>query len=166
MRVRSWLAGLPPLVGDLLLALGITGVTLLLGHEYHGGEWQRLDAAGYVWILFGNLPVIWRRRAPVLVLACCAAAWTVFISWGYWPAMKGLGSYVALYTVAALRPPRVAWGGAVVIGGMWVYSELLGGHGLIGMRERVRLYDGTLASGPRPEGGFGVTLTLPTDGTG
>ena len=37
-----------------------------------------------------------------------------------------------------------------------------GGHGLLGMRERAELYGGTLTAGPRPEGGFEVTLTLPT----
>jgi signal transduction histidine kinase len=35
------------------------------------------------------------------------------------------------------------------------------GHGLIGMRERARVYGGTLAAGPRPGGGFEVVLTLP-----
>jgi len=35
------------------------------------------------------------------------------------------------------------------------------GHGLAGMRERARLYGGTLVAGPRPEGGFQVVLTLP-----
>jgi signal transduction histidine kinase len=37
-----------------------------------------------------------------------------------------------------------------------------GGHGLIGMRERARLYGGAVEIGPRAEGGFGVHLTLPT----
>jgi signal transduction histidine kinase len=37
-----------------------------------------------------------------------------------------------------------------------------GGHGLIGMRERARLYGGTVTIGPRADGGFGVHLTLPT----
>jgi signal transduction histidine kinase len=35
------------------------------------------------------------------------------------------------------------------------------GHGLVGMRERVRLYAGTLSAGPRPEGGFEVLVTVP-----
>jgi signal transduction histidine kinase len=35
------------------------------------------------------------------------------------------------------------------------------GHGLIGMRERVSLYGGTLHTGRRPEGGFEVRATLP-----
>ncbi|MFJ1702006.1 sensor histidine kinase [Kitasatospora sp. NPDC088346] len=35
------------------------------------------------------------------------------------------------------------------------------GHGLVGMRERVRLLDGRLDTGPLPEGGFRVAAELP-----
>jgi signal transduction histidine kinase len=35
------------------------------------------------------------------------------------------------------------------------------GHGLIGMRERARLFGGSLTAGRRPGGGFEVSLTLP-----
>ncbi|MFF0088141.1 sensor histidine kinase [Streptomyces canus] len=40
-----------------------------------------------------------------------------------------------------------------------------GGHGLIGMRERAKLYGGTISVGPRAEGGFAVRLILPTSAT-
>lgn len=38
-----------------------------------------------------------------------------------------------------------------------------GGHGLVGMRERVRLHEGTLQAGPRQGGGWVVAASLPLE---
>jgi signal transduction histidine kinase len=42
-------------------------------------------------------------------------------------------------------------------------SNGVGGHGLIGMRERVGLHGGELRTGPRPGGGFHVHARFPLE---
>ena len=39
-----------------------------------------------------------------------------------------------------------------------------GGHGIVGMRERMKVYGGSLSADPRPDGGFVVRARLPLDG--
>jgi len=46
-------------------------------------------------------------------------------------------------------------------GAVSALSTAGGGHGLIGMRERVEIYGGSLTSGPRPGGGYAVRAVLP-----
>ncbi|WP_336203897.1 sensor histidine kinase [Nonomuraea sp. LPB2021202275-12-8] len=40
-------------------------------------------------------------------------------------------------------------------------TPVIPGHGLLGISERVKLYQGTMSAGPSPEGGFRVTACVP-----
>lgn len=74
---------------------------------------------------------------------------------------EGQGSRVP--AAAAVPGPRSPGpGGPDGAGG----TEMTGGHGLIGMRERVSLYGGEFSAGPCPEHGFRVAARLPTGDAG
>ncbi|MGW0884922.1 sensor histidine kinase [Streptomyces sp. NPDC002671] len=59
----------------------------------------------------------------------------------------------------------VPWGSRRMAGGI-VGVGTVGGHGLVGMRERVTAVGGQLAVGPKPEGGYRVFAELPLRAAG
>ncbi|MEO3763658.1 histidine kinase [Streptomyces sp. B8F3] len=74
-------------------------------------------------------------------------------------APAGRGPQAGATATAAGRPP-----GGSGSTGAWTPAhggEETGGRGIAGMRERAAVYDGTLAAGPAPGGGWRVHATLP-----
>lgn len=55
--------------------------------------------------------------------------------------------------------------GPAAASGADVGDDAVGGNGLVGMRERIAVYGGSLRAGPRPDGGFELVAVLPTAAT-
>jgi signal transduction histidine kinase len=111
-----------PLVQDSLIASLLTSVSLL-GLLVHlnvdlpeGGvdaPGRSLDMLGVGLALLQTVPLVWRRVAPVAVLAVTGTAILVFFAYGYVPSFASFGFLLALYTVAAHRDRRISVGAAI-----------------------------------------------------
>jgi signal transduction histidine kinase len=113
--VRGTLSG--PLGQDTLIASLLTTASLvgLLVHLHvdlpEGGtdvSNAQLDTLGIVLALLQTVPLVWRRVAPVLVLAVCSVAMFLFFFFGYLPSFASFGFLLALYSVAAHRDRRIS----------------------------------------------------------
>jgi signal transduction histidine kinase len=95
-----------------------------------GGEdeaLRKLDALGVGLALLQTVPLIWRRAAPVLVLAVTTGALFVFSLLGYFHSFASFGFLLALYTVAAHRERRTSVR-AGIASGIVMLSILLFGN--------------------------------------
>jgi signal transduction histidine kinase len=106
-----------PLAQDTLIASILTTASLigLLVHLHvdlpEGGTDvvnPNLDTLGVTLALLQTVPLMWRRVAPVLVLAVCSIAMFLFFFLGYLPSFASFGFLLALYTVAAHHERRVS----------------------------------------------------------
>ncbi|WUR95353.1 sensor histidine kinase [Streptomyces sp. NBC_01262] len=114
-----------PLVLDTLITLAMTWVAVRLGQVSVTRGWPELDARAYVLLALAHLPVVLRRRAPLVVFAVVQVAGIAYISLGYWPVASALGSMLALYTVASVYSARIAVGCAAVMTAKWVYAGVI-----------------------------------------
>ncbi|WP_181805505.1 sensor histidine kinase [Streptomyces shenzhenensis] len=121
MRPRN----LPPLAVDTLIACMTVVMAVFLGRESPAQGWPQLDARAYALIGLAHLPLALRGRWPVAVFAVMQAAAIGYVSLGFWPVVCTFGSLLALYTVASVRPVRVAVGCALCMTGMWLYAGLV-----------------------------------------
>jgi len=108
--VIEWVRRLPPTVADGLLAALITAVALpglLVGNPVYGQlgiRFRATNALAVLLVLAETVPLTWRRRAPVTVMAVSVGASTATLLAGFTPTAADLALVVALYTVAAHTP--------------------------------------------------------------
>jgi signal transduction histidine kinase len=98
-------------VAAVLTAASLVGVVADLHvdlPETPDGAPRGLDQLGVGLILLQTVPVAWRRRAPVAVLAVTGGALFLFGRMEYPPSLAAFGFLVALYTVAAYRSRRTS----------------------------------------------------------
>jgi signal transduction histidine kinase len=109
------------LIATLLTATSLVGVLAHLHVDLPegGGDlgFRPLDPPGIALVLLQTVPLVWRRRVPVLVFSITTGAMFFFFRLGYLPSFASLGFLVALFTVAAFRDRRVSLpaGAAAVI---------------------------------------------------
>jgi signal transduction histidine kinase len=127
-RVRR----LPPTVADGLLAALVTvlGLPQLLIDNPSlaklGIEFRDTDALAVLLTLAQTVPLVWRRRAPMAVLAVTGLAALAHLAVGYQPTWAEFGVLIALYTVAAHCPQRRSLlAAALVAVGLAVYTTLV-----------------------------------------
>ncbi|NUP16256.1 MAG: sensor histidine kinase [Streptomyces sp.] len=111
-----------PIAVDTLIASALTSVALLLGPEAARQGQRPLDTAAYVLVVLVHLPLVLRGRAPALVCCLVHATWLMYITAGYWPVVCSFGPMLAVYTVAALRPPRLSVPCAALMSATWIYA--------------------------------------------
>ncbi|WP_435854022.1 sensor histidine kinase [Streptomyces purpurascens] len=99
---------------DALLAVAAAAVAVVLGLLADGGRGP--DALGWVLLLACNVPIVWRRRRPLLVLLGVVACVAPYHALDNPHSAPTPATYIALYTVAVTgRPLRAVLVGAGVL---------------------------------------------------
>ncbi|GAA2863490.1 sensor histidine kinase [Streptosporangium fragile] len=119
-----------PRAVDTVFALVITGLMLTWAATDHSGPWRRPDTVAVTLTCLANLPIALRTRAPFTVLGVCSVATICHHALGYQADLNNTSTLLALYTVAARRPPRVALAGTVITMATWGWASFLAASGL------------------------------------
>lgn len=99
---------------DVGLAVLMFAAMSLVGGFFRQPQWRPFDGWAYLLTALICLPLAVRRRWPVLTLLVPSVAYVVFVARGYVPGLHLWGPVLALYSLAAMRPPKVSVPGAVL----------------------------------------------------
>jgi signal transduction histidine kinase len=109
---------------DLAVAGLVLVAQLLLttGAARNQPERQPLDLVAYLLLAVGPLALVWRRRAPAVVLAVVMAACVLYFALGYPYGPAWLALVVAIWTAVMAGSRRAAW--VITLGGLAAYFTL------------------------------------------
>ncbi|MER5887233.1 sensor histidine kinase [Streptomyces sp. NPDC001941] len=120
-----------PLRNDVLLALFLMGLSVALAGIGHDGK--HLDALGWILLLCGQAPLVWRRSHTLPALIVMIAFIGPYHALGYNHTAPVVGTMTLLYTVAVTGTPRRAViTGAVVIAGTVAANWISDAGGALG----------------------------------
>ncbi|MDP9416614.1 MAG: histidine kinase [Actinomycetota bacterium] len=109
-RLGDWLRA-HPLVVDLAIALGVLAFTLpslFLYRDIITVPVHEPDALGVLLVLAASVPLVWRRRSPLLVTVVVAVPATILYAMSY-PTDTTVSTLIGVYTTAAYADRRRAW---------------------------------------------------------
>ncbi|MEV0469692.1 DUF7134 domain-containing protein, partial [Streptomyces prunicolor] len=113
---------------DAVLALGVA--VLAVAISLMGGEGIRPDPLAWTLLLAGHVPLVWRRRRPVVALLGVVACVGPYYALDYNPAPPIPATILALYTVAATGTVR-----RTLLTGVAVLGPTVIGNGLTNSKE-------------------------------
>ncbi|WP_234390468.1 sensor histidine kinase [Streptomyces sp. MMG1533] len=100
---------------DALFALGLAVAAVCIG--LFTDDSRRPDALGWTLLLVAHVPIVWRRRRPLLVLAVMVALVVPYHALDNNHNAPTAAAFTALYTVAVTgRPLRTILAGGLVLG--------------------------------------------------
>ena len=115
---------------DAVLALGVA--VLAVAITLMGGEGTRPDHLSWMLLLAGHVPLVWRRRSPLVALLGVVACMAPYYAFDYNPALPVPAIVLALYTVAATGTVRrTLLTGVAVLGPTLISNGLTNSEGAL-----------------------------------
>lgn len=108
-RLRTRLTDVPPRVVDVAITVAVSAATVGPALVPSSQPWWVVALA-----VLASVPVLWRRRAPLVVTCVVGLAMTALVMWE--KPMLPYGPLVGTYTIAALSPPLLRLAAVPVIG--------------------------------------------------
>lgn len=114
---------------DLAIALAFSALSLVTAYTMQSQTtitYNDFDLRGYILVTCTALPLIWRTRAPHIVLWAVAVLWSLSAGLQYPVDSAFFPMLVALYTVGAYLPRRKAYLHGGLVGGLVIAWTIVG----------------------------------------